>query len=89
MDNCPSYNLALSNILEHFLGLLHVWAEQCYVTHFIETTETTISTTAPATTTYITSVSTRHVGCYERTEETMEMFDNSSRRYKEDNSPPE
>ena len=28
MDNCPSYNLALSNILEHFLGLLHVWAEQ-------------------------------------------------------------
>ena len=29
MDNCPSYILALSNILEHFLGLLHVSAEQC------------------------------------------------------------
>ena len=29
MDICPSYILALSNILEHFPGLLHVSAEQC------------------------------------------------------------
>ena len=35
MDNCPSYILALSNILEHFLGLLHVSAEQCLALRFL------------------------------------------------------
>ena len=29
IGNCPSCNLALSNILEHFLVLFHVSAEQC------------------------------------------------------------
>jgi len=28
MGNCPSFDLPLSNVLEHFLVLLHVRAEQ-------------------------------------------------------------
>ena len=31
MDNCSSFNLALSQVLEHFLALCHVSAEQCSV----------------------------------------------------------